>query len=171
NIINNKYPIIDEKIKNTYAKYSSVRNKNTLYDPLVRAFRWATDRIGEQGVIGFVTNNSFIDAPTTSGIRKCFYEDFNHLYVINLRGSVRGRSGEDARREGQSIFDILTGVAICLLVKDGSDKHELKYFDIGDYLTRKEKLENLTKLNSLEKINWNVINPDKNNDWINQRDE
>src|SRR5699024_4603073 len=75
------------------------------------------------------------------------------------------------RREGQSIFDILTGVAICLLVKDGSDKHELKYFDIGDYLTRKEKLENLTKLNSLEKINWNVINSDKNNDWINQRDE
>ena len=168
---NNSYPIIDEKIKNTYVKYSSVTNKNTLYDPLVRAFRWSTDRVGEKGVIGFVTNNSFIDAPTTSGIRKCFYEDFNYLYVINLRGSVRGRSGDDAKREGQSVFDILTGVAICLLVKDGSNKHELKYFDIGDYLTRKNKLEKLAGLKSISNIEWSNIIPDKNNDWINQRNE
>lgn len=168
---NNSYPIIDEKIKNTYVKYSSVTNKNTLYDPLVRAFRWSTDRVGEKGVIGFVTNNSFIDAPTTSGIRKCFYEDFNYLYVINLRGSVRGRSGDDAKREGQSVFDILTGVAICLLVKDGSNKHELKYFDIGDYLTRKNKLEKLAGLESISNIEWSNIIPDKNNDWINQRNE
>lgn len=168
---NNTYPIIDEKIRNTYVKYSSVTNKNTLYDSLVRAFRWSTDRIGERGVIGFVTNNSFIDAQTTSGIRKCFYEDFNYLYVINLRGSVRGRSGDDAKREGQSIFDILTGVAICLLVKDGSDNHELKYFDIGDYLTRKGKLDKLENLGSISNVEWKIIKPDNNNDWINQRDE
>lgn len=167
----NSYPILDEKIRNTYVKYSSVTNKNTLYDSLVRAFRWSTDRIGERGVIGFVTNNSFIDAATTSGIRKYFYEDFNYLYVINLRGSVRGRSGEDAQREGQSVFDILTGVAICILVKDGSDKQELRYFDIGDFLTRKNKLEKLSELKSINHVDWTIISPDENNDWINQRDE
>lgn len=168
---NTSYPIIDEDIKNTYVKYSSVTNKNTLYDPLVRAFRWSTDRIGEQGVIGFVTNSSYIDAPTTSGIRKCFYEDFNYLYVINLRGSIRGRSGDDAKREGKNVFDILTGVAICLLVKDGSDEHQIKYYDIGDYLTRKEKLTKLTDFKSVNFVDWSIIRPDKNNDWINQRDE
>lgn len=168
---NTSYPIIDEKIKNTYVKHSSVTNKNTLYDSLVRAFRWSTDRIGEQGVIGFVTNSSYIDTQTASGIRKCFYEDFNYLYIINLRGSVRGRSGDDAKREGQNVFNILTGVSICLLVKDGSDKHELKYFDIGDYLTRKDKLEKIVDLKSVNNIDWSIITPDKNNDWINQRDE
>ncbi|WP_369361782.1 DEAD/DEAH box helicase [Priestia megaterium] len=168
---NTSYPIIDEKIKNTYVKHSKVTNKNTLYDSLVRAFRWSTDRVGEQGVIGFVTNGSYIDTPTASGIRKCFYEDFNYLYVINLRGSVRGRSGDDAKREGQNVFNILTGVAICLLVKDGSDKHELRYYDIGDYLNRKDKLEKIVDLKSISNINWSIIIPDKNNDWINQRDE
>lgn len=168
---NTSYPKIDEEIKNTYVKYSSVTNKNTLYDPLVRAFRWSTDRIGEQGVIGFVTNSSYIDKQTASGIRKSFYEDFNYLYIINLRGSVRGRSGDDAKREGQNVFNILTGVSICLLVKDGSDKHELKYYDIGDYLTRKEKLGQVTDLKSVSNVDWSIIIPDKNNDWINQRDE
>lgn len=168
---NTRYPLIDDQIKNTYVKYSSASNKNTLYDSLVRAFRWSTDRIGEQGVISFVTNNSYIDSQTASGIRKCFYEDFNYLYIINLRGSVRGRSGDDAKREGQNVFNILTGVSICLLIKDGSDKHELKYYDIGDYLTRDEKLEKLNSFKSIDDIDWSIIIPDKSNDWINQRDE
>ncbi|WP_337442980.1 DEAD/DEAH box helicase family protein [Alkalibacillus haloalkaliphilus] len=77
NIQKSSYAKLDESIKNTYVKHSNVVNKNTLYDPLVRAFRWATDRIGDQGIIGFVTNSAFINAPTTSGIRKSFYEDFN----------------------------------------------------------------------------------------------
>ncbi|WP_252314388.1 type ISP restriction/modification enzyme [Sinobaca sp. H24] len=168
---NTSYPIIDEKIKNTYVKYSSVTNKNTLYDPLVRAFRWSTDRLGSKGVIGFVTNSSYINTHTTSGIRKTFYEDFNYLYVINLRGSVRGRSGDDAKREGQSVFDILTGISMCFLVKDGSDKHEIKYFDIGDYLTRKDKLSKIANLKSIDNVNWSVITPDKNNDWIKQQND
>lgn len=168
---NNRYPKIDEKIKNSYVKYSTVTNKNTLYDSLIRAFRWSTDRIGNQGVIGFVTNNSYIDSQTATGIRKCFYQDFNYLYIINLRGSVRGRSGDDAKREGQSIFNILTGVSICLLIKDGSEKHELRYFDIGDYLTRREKLEKIKSLKSINNVEWAIVNPDKNNDWINKRDE
>ncbi|WP_195927303.1 DEAD/DEAH box helicase [Turicibacter sanguinis] len=168
---NNRYPKIDEKIKNSYVKYSTVTNKNTLYDSLIRAFRWSTDRIGNQGVIGFVTNNSYIDSPTATGIRKCFYEDFNYLYIINLRGSVRGRSGDDAKREGQNVFNILTGVSICLLIKDGSEKHELRYFDIGDYLTRQQKLEKIDSLKSINNVEWSIITPDKNNDWINQRDE
>lgn len=168
---NKTYNLLDERIKNTYVKYSNATNKNTLYDSLIRAFRWSTDRIGEHGVIGFVTNNSYIDTQTSAGIRKCFYEDFNYIYVLNLRGSIRGRSGDDAKREGQNVFDILTGVSICLLIKDGSDTHEIRYYDIGDYLTRDQKLNKLSDFKSINGIDWSIIKPDKNNDWINQRDE
>ena len=168
---NNSYRKLDEKIRKTYVENSSVTNKNTLYDSLIRAFRWSTDRIGDKGVIGFVTNSSYIDAPTTQGIRKCFFEDFNYIYVLNLRGAVRGRSGDDAKKEGQNVFEILTGVAICILVKDGSDNHKIFYNDIGDYLSRKEKLMNLSDFSDISNLNWINIIPDKNHDWINQRDE
>ncbi|WP_337442979.1 type ISP restriction/modification enzyme [Alkalibacillus haloalkaliphilus] len=88
-----------------------------------------------------------------------------------MRGAVRGRSGDDAKREGQSVFNILTGVAICILIKDGSNNHEIKYYDIGDYLSKKEKLDKITSFKSIKNIEWSNIIPDKNNDWLNQRDE
>ncbi|PIC73329.1 type ISP restriction/modification enzyme [Sporosarcina sp. P17b] len=166
----NIYPKIDERIKETYVKYSNVTNKNTLYDPLVRALRWSTDRIEDKGVIGFVINGSFIDSPTASGIRKSFYEDFNHLYIFNLRGNARTQ-GEERRREAGNVFKegSRTSVAIVILVKDGSEDHEIHYHDIGDYLNHEQKLQVISELSSINSIEWQAIQPDHNYDWLNQK--
>lgn len=170
---NNKnlsYPLIDEEIKNTYVKYSKVTNKNTLYDPLIRAFRWSTDRIVEQGIVAFVVNGSFIDSPTANGIRKCFNEDYNHLYIFNLRGDQRTQ-GEQSKREGGKIFGSgsRNSIAIIIMVKDGSNNHDIYYHDIGEYLSREKKLNILSDLKSINNIDWEIIEPDENNDWINKK--
>lgn len=166
------YPNLNAKIENTYAKYSTANLKKSLYDSYIQAFRWASDRIESHGVIGFVSNGSFIDSQSTDGFRKVLSEEFNHLYIFNLRGDQRTQ-GETSRKEGGKIFGSgsRTPIAISVLVKDGSDNHEVHYHDIGDYLTREDKLNILRDNESILNIDWQTIVPDKNNDWINQRDE
>ncbi|MBO3796493.1 DEAD/DEAH box helicase [Bacillus subtilis] len=172
NNANNEYPSLDDRISNTYAKYTNAKMKKTLYDSFIRAFRWSTDRVGEKGVIGFVSNGSFIDSQATDGLRKCWYEEFNYIYVFNLRGDAR-TSGEQRRKESGNVFGegSRTLVAITILVKDGSDNHEIYYHDIGDYLSKEQKLSTIDEYKSVEGISWDKIIPDDNNDWLNQRDE
>ncbi|MFT8470894.1 MAG: type ISP restriction/modification enzyme, partial [Oenococcus sp.] len=133
--------------------------------------RWATDRIGDKGVIGFVTNGSFLDSGSTDGFRKSLYDEFNYLYIFNLRGNARTQ-GEQRRREKDSVFGqgTRTPIAISILVKDGSNHHELFYHDIGDYLSRKAKFEQITNFQSIQNIDWQQLVPDENNDWINKKD-
>ncbi|VXC81368.1 Helicase [Staphylococcus sp. 8AQ] len=166
------YTKLFEKIKNTYVKHTTATLKNAIYDSYIQAFRWATDRLGSQGVIGFVSNGSFIDSQSTDGFRKVLSEEFNHLYILNLRGDQRTQ-GELSRKEGGKIFGSgsRTPIAISILVKDGSDNHKIYYHDIGDYLSRDDKLNILKTNQSIDKLDWNSIVPDKNNDWINQKDE
>lgn len=166
------YPKLNSKIEKTYAKYSTANLKKSLYDSYIQAFRWASDRLSSQGIIGFVSNGSFIDSQSTDGFRKVLVEEFNYLYILNLRGDQRTQ-GETSRREGGKIFGSgsRTPIAISILVKDGSDNHEIHYHDIGDYLSRDRKLEILRNNQSISTIKWESILPDKNNDWINQRDE
>lgn len=171
NNLNTRYLKIEERITNTYAKYSSANQNNDLFDSYVKAYRWATDRIKENGVIGFITPNSIIDKTTFSGFRKVVQEEFNHIYILNLKGAVRGKIGEEAKREGQSVFNILTGNAIVLLVKDDSSEHTIHYAEVDDYLKRPEKLIYLSDAKSIKKIEFSKIIPDKYNDWINQRDD
>ncbi|MBD7937027.1 DEAD/DEAH box helicase [Cytobacillus sp. Sa5YUA1] len=165
------YPRLTQKIDQTYARYTSGLNKKSLFDTYIKAFRWSTDRIGDTGVIAFITPNSIIDKPSHEGFRKVIHDEFNYIYSINLKGAVRGKIGEEAKLEGQSVFNILTGVAITLLVKDASNEHKIFYFDIGDYLSRKDKLEKLNILKSIANTEFQQVIPDVNNDWINQRDE
>ncbi|MGG4200299.1 DEAD/DEAH box helicase [Peribacillus frigoritolerans] len=166
------YPRLNAQIENTYAKYSTSNLKKALYDSYIQAFRWSSDKLKEKGVIGFVTNGSFIDSQTTDGFRKCLNDEFNYLYIFNLRGDQR-TLGEQSRKEGGKIFGSgsRTPIAISILVKDGSDKHEIYYHDIGFYLSREQKLDIIKEAKSIDSMNWNLIHPDKNNDWINQRDE
>lgn len=166
------YTKLFEKIKKTYVKHSTATLKNAIYDSYIQAFRWASDRIGSQGVIGFVSNGSFIDSQSTDGFRKVLVEEFNHLYILNLRGDQRTQ-GETSRREGGKIFGSgsRTPIAISILVKDGSESHEIHYHDIGDYLSRDQKLKMLENNQSIIGFDWHSIVPDKNNDWINQKDE
>ncbi|ASK17188.1 DEAD/DEAH box helicase family protein [Bacillus cereus] len=169
---NQSYPRLDNSIDLTYAKYSSANLKKSLYDSYIKAFRWSSDRIENKGVIGFVTNGSFIDSNSTDGLRKCWHDEFNYIYVFNLRGDQR-TLGEKSRQEGGKIFGSgsRTPIAITLLVKDGTDNHEVYYHDIGDYLSREEKLSIISDLTSVRGIEWTEIHPDANNDWINQRDQ
>ena len=170
---NLKYTYLDDRIKNTYAKYSTATNKNSLYDSYIRAIRWASDRIQDKGVIAFVTNGSFIDSNAADGLRKSLTSEFSHLYVFNLRGNQR-TSGELSRQEGGKIFGSgsRTPVAITLMIKnpDYAGPCQLHYHDIGDYLDRKEKLSRIQNFKSIQNVPWNHITPNTNGDWINQRD-
>ncbi|QCQ04005.1 helicase [Ligilactobacillus animalis] len=165
------YQKLEENIRQTYVKSSKSNLSKGSYDSYIKAFRWATDRIGNQGVIGFVTNGSFLDSGSTDGFRKSLYEEFNHLYIFNLRGNQRTQ-GEQSRREGGKIFGSgsRAPIAISILVKDGSDNHEIHYHDIGDYLSQKQKLGIISDSKDINGLEWNTLTPDDNNDWLNQRD-
>ena len=173
---NNKnlaYPSLDSRIRNSYAEKTSAVLKSSLYDSYIRAIRWASDRIGDNGIIAFVTNGSFIDGNAADGLRKCLTDEYSQLYIFNLRGNARTQ-GEERRREGGGIFDAgsRTPVAISIMVKDPSHKGEcqLLYHDIGDCLTREEKLSIIEEFGNVNSIEWQRIKPNDEGDWINQRD-
>ncbi|MDC4632699.1 DEAD/DEAH box helicase family protein [Acinetobacter baumannii] len=179
NNANIKYPLLDSRIESTYAKESKATLQKNLYDSYIRAIRWASDRIETQGVIGFVSGSGYLDKTTMDGMRKCLYEEFSTLYIVNLRGDIRKNMLSKGRaKEGGNIFGSgsMSGIAICVLVKNGNkvaEKDRIRYFDIGDDLTTKEKLEMLQFSKSflnLEPSKVNNITPDDHNDWINLRD-
>lgn len=167
------YPTLDERIRISYAAQSSAANKKNLYDSYIRAIRWASNRIGERGIVAFVTNGSFLDANNMDGLRKCLTEDYSHLYIFNLRGNQR-TSGEESRREGGKIFGSgsRTPVAISIMVKvpGHTGPCELRYHDIGDYLTQQEKLDIIERFQSIDGIEWRTLTPNDEGDWVNQRD-
>ncbi|MEA4829114.1 MAG: type ISP restriction/modification enzyme [Enterococcus thailandicus] len=174
---NIEYPNLFKSIQDSYVASSlNYISQNTkmmsMYDSYVLSFRWASNRIGSKGIVGFVSNGSFIDAVASDGLRKSLKDEFNHLYIFNLRGDQRTQ-GETSRKEGGKIFGSgsRTPIAISILVKDGSDTHQIHYCDIGDYLSRKEKLQILKSRESINNISWREIHPDENNDWLNQRDK
>lgn len=164
------YPNLENRIANTYMKGTNSQNKNSLYDSYIKAFRWASDRINNSnGIIAFVTNNSWLDGNAFAGFRKSIKEEFSSIYVINLRGSIRGRTKEDVEKEGQNIFNIMTGVAICFLVKNKkSDENNIYYYSLDDYMNKNKKLDFLRN-NILSNILYKNIIPDEYNDWINRR--
>ena len=169
---NLKYPTLDQRIAETYAAKSTAQLKNSLYDSYLRAFRWATDRIGNQGVVAFVSNGGWIDSNTADGIRLSMAEDFTDLYVFNLRGNQR-TAGEQSRREGGKVFGSgsRNTVAITIGIKDSfRTGFHLHYRDIGDYLTTGEKLKTVNSL-AIESIDWSVISPNEHGDWISQRSD
>jgi len=168
-----QYEIIRNRIKETYLKWSSAHLKTSLYDSYIMAIRMATDRIGDRGIIGFVTNNGWIDSSAMDGMRKILEEEFSEIYVLNLRGNARLK-GEPRRKEGGGIFGqgSRAGVCIVLFVKDKKEKNEkakIYYHDIGDYLSREKKLEKLREYGHVGNIEWIRIIPNELYDWINQR--
>ncbi|EMB75626.1 DEAD/DEAH box helicase [Streptococcus mutans] len=168
---NISYPRLDQRLSDTYVKKSISITTKGLYDSYVKAFRWASDRLSDKGVIGFVTNGAYLNTNSADGLRTSLYQEFNQLYIFNLRGDQR-TIGEKSRQEGGKIFGSgsRTPVAISILVKDGSNQHELHYKDIGYYLSQKEKLKIIADFEDISGINWTTIQPDANHDWLNQRD-
>lgn len=171
---NQKYPALDRRIEQTYAAKSSAASKRQIYDSYIRAIRWASDRIKDKGIVAFVTNGSFIESNNADGLRKSLYDEFAHLYVFNLRGNQR-TSGETSRREGGKIFGSgsRTPVAITVMVKDPAHQGpcELHYHDIGDYLSREEKLHIIEEFHSVEGVPFKGVMPNEHGDWVGQRSE
>ena len=170
------YPELESRVSETYAKYSKTTNKNSLYDTYKMAIRWASDRIGKQGVIAFVTNGSWIDGIADSGVRACLAEEFSSIYVLHLRGNKRTH-GERSLKEGGTVFgqSSRVPVAITLLVRNphvNRENHRFFYHDIGDYLEREKKLVMLRNAGSTAGIkDWQTITPDRHHDWVGLRNE
>ena len=177
NNANIDYLHLDEKIKNTYAKHSIASSTKNLLDSYIRAIRWASDRIENNGVIGFVTNGGYLESNSADGLRKCLAEEFSSLYIFHLRGNQR-TSGERSRKEGGKIFGSgsRAPIAISILVKNPNAEKlgQIYFHDIGDYLNREHKLEIIKNFQSVNGISaqngWTQIIPDQFNDWLNQRD-
>lgn len=172
---NVKYPPLDKRIADTYVKDSKSVNKRSLYDSYIRALRWATDRLGNKGIISFISGSSILEKHSTDGLRKHLAQDFTSLYFINLRGNIRkNRLSNGKAQEGGNIFaqGCQTGICISILVRDPKVQHcgKIYYYDIGDDLTTKQKKQKLTTLNILSDIPWQEITPNKYYDWLNQRD-
>ena len=171
---NDHYEELDDRIAKTYAARTEAVNKNSLYDSYIRAYRWASDRIGDKGIIGFVTNAGWIDSNSADGMRKCLAEEFSAIYVYHLKGNARTQ-GEQRRKEKDNVFGegSRAPVAIVFLVKNpASAEHGKIYFHtVDDYLTREEKLACLRRDASMVYTQTNVIIPDAHGDWLNQRDD
>jgi len=171
---NLKYPYLDKRIANTYAARSTVQNKNSLYDSYIRAIRWASDRIKDHGIVAYVTNGGFLDGNTAAGLRLTLQDEFTELYILNLRGNAR-TAGELRRQEGDGAFGegSKTTVLISLLVKnpDRPSSGTIHYRDIGDYLTRDDKLGLLEQYRDSDGVPWKQITPNEHGDWINQRND
>nr|VFJ74268.1 MAG: Helicase conserved C-terminal domain-containing protein [Candidatus Kentron sp. FW] len=180
NNANIDYPLLDERIKNTYARHSSATNKNALYDSYIRAIRWGSDRLGESGIMAYVSGSAWIERSFADGMRKCLTEEFTNLYIFHLRGDIRKNMLSKGKAcEGENIFGSasMTGVAITFFVKaPQAPEHGNIYFhDIGDSLNREQKLEKIQSFQSVagigEKEGWRRLQPDKHHDWLGQREE
>lgn len=174
---NLKYPHLDSRIENTYVRVSTATLRNSLYDSYFRALRWATDRIGSEGVIAFVSNSSFLDSNSADGVRLTLQSEFSDIYIYNLRGSIRGKIGDAAKKEGENVFPIMTGVAIAVLVKQPSHQGQARihYIESDDYQTAREKTEQLNSDQSISgtfpESTPRLLSPNQHGDWISQRDE
>ncbi len=174
---NLNYPELDDRIKNSYVDKvkkinSDIQQIRSLYDSYIRSIRWASDRIGRSGIIGFITNGSFIRSEAAAGIRASLQDEFTDIWCFDLRGNQRTQ-GEISKREGGKIFGSgsRAPVSITILVKNPDKKNcTIHYKNIGDYLTRDQKLEMIKNSKSIIEIkDWQIIIPDKHYDWVNER--
>jgi len=167
---NREYPEIDKRIKDTYIKQSTAQ-KTKLYDMYARFLRWASDRLDENGIVAFISNNSFINSRTFDGFRKTISSEFNSVYIINLKGNAT-TSGERRKQEGGNIFNdqIRVGVAVYFLVKKkGAVGCNIYYDEVPDYAKAPEKLQFISE-RKFANIPFERIQPDKKNNWIDLAD-
>lgn len=179
NAQNQKYEKLDSDIAKTYAKLSSAGLNKSLYDAYIKAFRWSTDRLDPKngGIIAFVSNGAWLEGNSTDGFRKSLEKEFSSIWVFNLRGNQR-TSGELSRKEGGKIFGSgsRTPIAITLLVKNPNATNKqatIHYHDIGDYLSREEKLAKIAKFQTVANpaMTWKTLEPNAEGDWLNQRND
>ena len=166
---NREYETMDKRVADTYAKDSKATNRNKLYDPYVKAIRWASDRIGEEGVIAFVTNNGFLDGIAFDGMRKHLAEDFDAIYILDMGGNVR----QNPKLSGttHNVFGIQVGVSINVFVKKNSARpvqktSEIFYARVDEFWRKEEKFHYLNSQQHYQNVEWQQIIPDKRSTWL-----
>ena len=168
---NRKYEMVDKVLQETYTQDSKATNKNALSDPYVKAILWASRRIGEEGIVAYVTNNSFLDGIAFDGMRKHLYQDFNRIYILDLKGNVR----KDSMREGipigekHTIFGLaaMVGITVTFFVKSRHYQyHKIYYSGVDWKATRQEKFNRIENANSINGIEWKEIIPDNRHTWL-----
>ena len=169
-----KYPHLEERIADTYIAGTEAVNKNSIYNSYIKAFRWASDRIKDEGVVGFVSPSVWLTGNASNGVRTAFAKEFSFIYVFDLRGNQQGTIGDESRREGGKIFDsgCRQPIAITILVKTKKKTPcKIQYFDIGDFLSRQEKLKLIDDYGDVGALEWRDIIPDQHGDWIRKRNK
>ena len=166
---NRKYPTMDKRVEETYAQDSAAQLKNKLYDPYVKAFSWASKRIGKEGVVAFVTNNGFLDGTAFDGMRKHLAADFDAIYILDLSGNVR----KNPKLSGttHNVFGIQVGVRINFFVKRNTTKTSLKtaeifYARVDEFWRKEEKYRYLDSKQHYQNISWQQITPDSRYTWL-----
>ncbi len=167
---NRKYPTMDKRVRDTYVKDSKATLRNKLSDPYVKAIRWASDRIGEEGVVAFVTNNSFLDAVAFDGMRKHLTQDFTKICHIDLKGNAR-TAGERRQKEGGNIFEdqIRVGVGISFFIKKAgvnSEETEVWIYSVDDYLKSRKKRDILTEFGAYPNLPMKQAAIDAKHTWL-----
>ena len=167
---NRKYKAVDKRVKDTYAKDSRATLSTKLYDPYVKFFRWATDRLGTRdGVVCFVTNNSFVHKFAFDGMRKHLLTDYTRVYHLDLMGDVKS----DPKLSGTAynVFGIQVGVGITVAIRSSKHKRrQLFYAKADKQWRREEKLTWLTRLKSIDGVEWEERTPDSRHDWLGSGD-
>ena len=165
---NRKYKTMDQRIADTYVKDSEATLRTALYDPYIKAIRWALDRIGEEGVVAFVTNNSFLEGLAFDGMRKHLAADCDAIYIFDLGGNARkGLKVTDA-----NVFGIRVGVSINLFVKkkgNSSESPHIFYYRTDDLWDRKQKFDFMTEHQHIGNIACQTIVPNAQHTWFTER--
>ncbi|MDC3962529.1 N-6 DNA methylase [Polyangium jinanense] len=165
---NRYYPVLDTRVAATYGKASRAKLKNKLRDPYVKAIRWATDRIGDNGIVAFVTNGSFIDDHSLDGLRKCVVEDFDAVYVLDLGGRVRNNSKISGTTH--NVFGVQVRVSVNFFVRrstGGTARTAKVFYARTPELARKqEKYDALEGWGTIHGVEWTEIQPDRRHRWL-----
>ncbi len=165
---NRKYQVIDDRIAKTYKRDSNAQLQRKLDDPYVKAIRWASDRIGDMGVVALVTNNSFVTELSFDGMRNHLEMDFDSIYVLDLHGNVR----KNPKLSGttHNVFGIQVGVSVSLLVrnrkKGKGGRAKVRYLRVGELWRRAEKYRFLDDANGYLGVKWKPLRPDAEHSWI-----
>lgn len=170
---NEHYPTLEQRIRETYSAHANATNRNSLMDSYIEAFRWASDRIGDEGVVCFVSNAGWLRSEAGAGVRRCFSEEFSSIYVLDLLGNQRTQ-GEESRRQGGKVFGSgsRAPIAITMLVKNPNSQERgvIRYHCVGEYLTQQQKLSAVASCVDRDP-EWEVLAQDRHGDWLDQRDD
>jgi predicted helicase len=163
---NRKYPVLDRRITDTYAKLSRATNKNSLADPYIKAIRWAADRLSGEGIVAFITNNGFLESVAAEGMREHLERDFQSLYILDLGGNVR----KNPKLSGttHNVFGIQVGVSINLLIRKKTliGTSQIFYARMDEYWKKEQKYAELDSFGAAGQVPWQTVKSDKKHNWI-----